>query len=333
MPNPPTQPDADQAKRNPRWRKPLRAAIGFAVLVALVLFNDVQIANVWQAITAAHWPYLLGAACLAVLMQWATADRLKRLCVAHGHGWSTLEIFQINLATRFYGLFLPGGNFTGIAIRFYKLTGDHKHYLGTAVALFYDRIAATVTLCALGAGFWLAERPDDSWQALAAILAALLVMVCALLILFGKSPGRLVTRLRHMAGRVGGVKLHTLRQAVRESRSLSARQMFYVYSLSVGAHLLGVVGWYLLSESLGLGLSLTTVGWVRTAMILATMIPISVAGLGLREGAALLLLTTYPGVENEDAIAFSFLVFIVTTLLVGLMGGLIEGKRVLGGKP
>lgn len=331
MPDQPTPTHAGQKKRKPLWVRFLRVAIGLTVLAAL--FYKVPIADVWHAIAAARWPFVLGAAALTFLMQWSTADRLRRLCDAHGHGWGTGEIFQINLATRFYGLFLPGGNFTGIAIRFYKLSGDHKHYLGTAVALFYDRIAATVSLCGIGAAFWLMERPSGSWQALVAILTAMLVMVIALVILFDRSPGPVVSRLRRMASNLGGVKLHTLRQAVRESRNLSGRQTFLIYTLSVVAHLMGVVGWYLLSRSLGLELSFVTIGWIRSAMILATMIPISVSGLGLREGAALLLLTTYPGVGNEDALAFSLLVFAVTTLLIGLAGGLIEAKRVFGHSP
>ncbi len=327
MPKAPTQTDAGPARRKPLWGRLLRVVIGLAVLA--VLFYKVPITDVWDTITTARWSLVLGAAALALLMQWSTADRLRRLCNAHGHGWGTGQIFQINLATRFYGLFLPGGNFTGIAIRFYKLSGDHKHYLGTAVALFYDRIAATVSLCALGAVFWMLERPDGSWQALVAILSALLVMVLALVILFDRSPGPVVSKLRGMVGKLGGVRLNTLRQAVRDSRQLSGRQTFLVYTLSVAAHLMGVAGWYLLSQSLGLELSLVSIGWIRSAMILATMIPISVAGLGLREGAALLLLTTYPGIENEDALAFSLLVFAVTTLLIGLAGGLIEAKRLV----
>lgn len=328
MPDQPTHPeDAGPSKRKPVYKKVLRIVLGLAILA--FLFYKVPIGEVGRAILAANVWYVLGAAVITMLMQWAAADRLRRLCDAHGHGWSTFDIFQINLATRFYGLFLPGGNFTGIAIRFYKLSGDHTHYMGTAVALFYDRIAATVTLCALGAIFWLMERPGGSWQALAAILAAMLAMVLVLMVLFGNAPGPIVTRLRKIMGMIGGVKLHTLRQAVRESRSLSGKQMFMVYTLSTLAHLLGIAGWVLLSESLGLGLSWVTIGWVRTAMILATMIPLSVAGLGLREGAALLILTTYPGIANEDAVAFSLLVFAVTALLVGLVGGLVEFKRAM----
>jgi len=326
MPEQPTHRDADKAKQKPRWLKLLRAVIGVGILIGLCFFVPVK--DIWHAVTQTYWPYVLAAACMTILMQWVVADRLRRLCDAHGHNWSTFDIFQINLATRFYG-FLPGGNFTGIAIRFYRLTGEHKHYLGTAVALFYDRVVATISMCALGAVFWLIERPSGSWQALLAILAATVVMLMGVVILFGQNPGRLVIGIRAMISRIIGVRLKTLRQAVRESRSLSTGQTLTVYSLSIASHLMGVIGYYLLSESLGLELSFTTIGWVRTAMILATMIPVSVLGLGLREGAALMLLTAYPGVENSDAMAFSFLVLIVTTLLVGLVGGLIEAKRML----
>jgi glycosyltransferase 2 family protein len=331
MPDQPTQTHPGRKRRKPLWVRFLRIAVGLAVLA--LLFYKVPIADVWAAIASARWPFVLAAAGLTLLMQWSTADRLRRLCDAHGHGWGTGQILQINLSTRFYGLFLPGGNFTGIAIRFYKLSGDHKHYLGTAVALFYDRIAATVSLCALGAVFWLVERPGGSWQPIVAILTAMLVMILALVILFDRSPGPAVAFIRRMVSKLGGVRLNTLRQAVRDSRTLTRRQTVLVYTLSVVAHLMGVAGWYLLARSLGLELSLVSIGWIRSAMILATMIPVSVAGLGLREGAALLLLTAYPGIENEDALAFSLLVFAVTTLLIGLAGGVIEAKRLLVGSP
>lgn len=329
MPDQPIQRDTGPQKQKPSWLRWLRACIGIVILVGLFFYVPVN--DIWLAVSQTYWPYVLAAACTTMLMQWVVADRLRRLCHAHGHDWSTSDIFQINLSTRFYG-FLPGGNFTGIAIRFYRLTGDHRHYLGTAVALFYDRVVATVTMCGVGAVFWLIERPSNSWQALGAIVAAMVVMSLALTILFGQSPGPFVIRLRTLISRIVGVRLKTLRNAVRESRTLSKSQSVTIYTLSVGAHLIGVIGYFLLSEAMGLDLSFTTLGWVRTAMILATMIPVSVLGLGLREGAALMLLTAYPGVGEGEAVAFSFLVLVVTTLLVGLVGGLIEAKRMLSPK-
>lgn len=321
----PKQTEPGPNKKKPLWVRLLRTSVGLAILA--VLFYLIPIEGVFDALRRAEPLPVFGASVISFLIYWATADRLRRLCDAHGHGWSTWEIFQINLATRFYG-FLPGGNVTGIVIRFYKLTGDKRRYMATAVALFYDRIAATVTLCGVGAVFWLLERPSGSWQALAAILASMLVMILALIVLFDRSPGPVVSFIRRTASRFIGVKLHTVRQAVRESRTLSRGQTFTVFSLSIGAHLLGVLGWYLLCLSLGLDISLVTVGWVRTAIILATMIPVTVSGLGLREGAAVLLLTNY-GVSQESALAFSLLVFLVTAVLIGLAGGLIEAFRLI----
>jgi len=308
------------ARRKPPWVWMLRLMLGFTVLT--LIFLKVPFAGVIEALAGARPLPVLGAVVLTFFVHLANADRLKRLCDAHGHRWSTWQIFEINLATRFYG-FLPGGNFTGIAIRFYKLTGDKKQYLGTAVALFYDRIAATVSLCALGAVFWLLEMPSGSWLVLVAILASLFAMVAALMVMFARSPGPIVSMLRRGLGRVGGVKLHTLRQAVRESRDLPARQVFAVYALSFFTHLLGVLSWYLLCRSLDIEISLITIGWIRSAMILATMIPISAFGLGLRESAAVALLPLY-GVSEEVSLAFSLLVLAATVLLVALAGGVCE---------
>jgi glycosyltransferase 2 family protein len=326
MTDPKAQPTPAPKKRKSAWVRLLRAAIGLVILA--VLYYLIPIGGVIDALRDARAMPVLGAVALVFVMQWATADRLRRLCDAHGHGWSTLEVLQINLATRFYGLFLPGGNFTGIAIRFYKLSGDHKQYIGTAVALFYDRVAATVTMCGVGAAFWLLERPGDSWLSFIAIVVAMAVMILALMVLFAGSPGLLISTLRQMVSRVGGVKLQTIREAVRASRVLSRRQTALIYLLSTLAHLLGILSWYLLCRALGLDISFITIGWVRSVVILATMIPLSVLGLGLREGAAVLLLTGY-GVSQESALAFSALVLFFTVVLIGLAGGLAEVVRLL----
>ncbi|GAB4196011.1 MAG: lysylphosphatidylglycerol synthase transmembrane domain-containing protein [Phycisphaeraceae bacterium] len=307
------------------WRKLVKYGVGLVLLAGVFWFVPVE--GVWSVLQTSRPLPIIGALIAAFAMQWAVAERLRRICDAHGLGWSTLGVLQINLATRFYG-FLPGGNVTGFLIRFYKLTGNRKRYADVAVALFYDRVAATVTLCGVGALFWLLEWPGDSWQALVAILAAMAVMIFGLLVLFARRPGPIVGLARRCASRLVGVRLNTVRQAVRASRALPRTRVVWVYTVSVVAHLIGVAGWYLIAQSMDIDVTFGTVGWVRSAMILATMIPVSAFGLGLREGAAMLLLSGY-GISNEQSVAFSLLVFTVFFLAVGLVGGLTEAVRVL----
>jgi hypothetical protein len=58
------------------------------------------------------------------------------------------------------------------------------------------------------------------------------------------------------------------------------------------------------------------------------MIPISISGLGVREGALLFLLKPY-GVWGEEALALSLIIFGITVLLIGAIGGLLEGRKLL----
>jgi hypothetical protein len=80
--------------------------------------------------------------------------------------------------------------------------------------------------------------------------------------------------------------------------------------------------------SLGMSISFITIGWVRAAVLMVSMIPVSVSGLGMREAVSLFLLKPY-GISGEDVLGFSFLAFAATLLLIGAVGGLLEGKRQL----
>ena len=104
---------------------------------------------------------------------------------------------------------------------------------------------------------------------------------------------------------------------------MSLRTLITIALLSCLGHLAGCCAFFLLARSLGLDSSVLSIGWVRSTVILATMIPISVSGLGLREGA-LLALATYYGAGPNQAMAYSLLVFAVTVVAIGLLGGLIE---------
>ena len=69
--------------------------------------------------------------------------------------------------------------------------------------------------------------------------------------------------------------------------------------------------------------SLQPVGWqiglTLPIILVVSSLPISIMGLGLREGTAALLLSRY-GVPMESAVAAAFSLFVINALLPGLVG-------------
>jgi glycosyltransferase 2 family protein len=304
-----------------------RCAVAFAILAWL--FHQITLASVLDAATSAAPGALLAAFLFALLAHVVIADRLRRLVKALGMRLSTLSLLQINLATVFYGLILPAGNVTGIIARFYRMSRREPNYGGIAVALAFERVVATLTLCLVGVAFWLVDWPAD-WPALVLMLGALAALLVLYAALFTTAPP-LPARLRGSLGRWWPDRLASLRDALRQSRDLSPGVVAKLFALSIVTHGLGVIAYGLVASALDLELSLATIAWTRSAAVLVAILPISVAGLGVREGAMVILLAPY-GITAADSLTYALLAFATTILAVGLVGGLLEALRLLRGQ-
>jgi glycosyltransferase 2 family protein len=304
-----------------------RCAIALAILAWL--FRQISPASVLDAAASAAPEALLVAFLLALLAHVLIADRLRRLVEALGMRLSTLSLLEINLATVFYGLILPAGNVTGIIARFYRMSRHEPNYAGIAVALAFERLVATLTLCLVGVAFWLVDWRAD-WLALVLMLSVLAALVVLHAALFTTAPP-LPARLRGSLGRWWPDRLASLRDALRQSRGLSRSVVAKLFALGILTHGLGVIAYGLVASALDLDLSLATVAWTRSAAVLVAILPISVAGLGVREGAMVVLLAPY-GITAADALTYALLAFATTILAVGLLGGLLEASRLLRGQ-
>jgi hypothetical protein len=290
------------------------------------LFAVIPVAQVFQVLERAQFPWLLAAFLLALLVQVVTAKRLKILADAHNLGLTGFHVFEINLVTRFYGLFLPGGSFTATAIRIFKLVGVSRHYGGAIAAVTFDRLVATLMMCVVGVVFWALAWPSDHWGWLVAMTAAFLFLAIPSVWVYAWPAN--MAKIEKRASRFFGGRTQSLTLALSELRNIPSHELRWILSWSALAHILGVGEYVALAQSLDLGVDGLTLGWIRTAMLLPTLIPISLSGLGLREGAALLTLPAF-AVSPEAALAYALLVFAVSHVGVGLVGGLLEAGHFL----
>lgn len=302
----------------------IRIIIAFGILY--YLFIKIPYQDVVVSLSSANLQYLIPGLLVSILGHLIIGLRLKILTDEQGMSISIYQIFEINISTTFYRMFLPGG---AGAIRFYKLSSLDNKRAETLAALALDRIVATIALCLVGLLFWFLYFPSDSnYIALSMSLLLSGLILFSFIIYFNKGAESAIKildilNIDYVASRIKKVFF-----ALNRFRNLSSRSITIIFTVSIIMQMLGIGVYYLLAKSLGIEVSFLAMGWIRCVVVLISMIPISIAGLGIREGSLILLLRPF-GILDEEALAFSLLVFAVNVVLVGFIGGLIEGEKLL----
>lgn len=100
--------------------------------------------------------------------------------------------------------------------------------------------------------------------------------------------------------------------------TIDTDKFIVLITLSVIPHLVEIMNLMIVAKSFGVDLKLSQLFFVVPLVYLATVLPISLGGLGVREGVLAGLLTIY-GVELQQGIMISLMMFIVL-LFVGVVG-------------
>lgn len=293
------------------------------------IFTAIPFSEVIKSITSANVSYIIIALLITVLIVYMEAYTMKILTDKQRIGLSVSQIIEINLTTRFYGLFLPG-YLAGGVIRLYKFSQPENKWMEALASITFNRLIGTVVLVMVGILFWVLDPKSNSNYIAGFIL--LIILSGLLVVYFLIFDGKVSCFLRKYAEKI---KLSLIPRIIRSNiskllvstsqyHSLSQSSLIYVFGLFLISNLLGVLSFYLFALSLGTDISFISIGWVRSFISIITMLPVSFAGLGVREGTLVFLLQPY-GVSATDAVALSFL-FFARTLLVAGIGGLFEAR-------
>jgi hypothetical protein len=269
---------------------------------------------------------------LGLLLQTAArvpaAFRMKVFTDAQRLGLSIATILSTMLSTSFYGLLLPGGLAGGVA-GWMKYV-QHGAAGGPVLAsLFVNRAAEILAALTAGACWWMLDDGSTGIAAALFVGCAIAALLAAYRLFFGHSHVLAAALERLTTGpelRATFVyrKLHAFAGHLARVRELPRKATVTVLLASLAQDLLAATGFYMLARALDLGLSFTAAAWMRVAVHLLVMLPVSISGLGVREGALVLLTASY-GVAAPEAVAWSFLVF-AGTLLAASPGALIEAR-------
>jgi len=294
-----------------------RLLASFGMLAFLLTkFTSFHVSNLlpeWHASTLA---WLLAALALTLVAVVVAAARWQRVAdVLHLHARLRTFVSQY-LAGMFVSSVLPstiGGDVVRVS-RLGATTGDTP---GSFASVVLERVSGWVvlpllTLIGLAIHPSLLELGNASRIALFLSLGALGVL--AVLLVAGMSP-RLGGRLAHNEGWtrfIGAVHLGMERFRKEPLAVLAVLGVSFAYQLTL------VVAAWMLGHALGINIGITVLLAFMPAVAMAQVLPISIGGLGLREGALVLFLHPL-GVSIEHAVAFGLLIYGIN-LAVSLLG-------------
>lgn len=302
--------------------------IALTIGILVFIFSKIPIDNVWLSLKHANRA-LIGTSFLFLIgMRYIIAYRIKIFTNVHKMRISLQQFFEISLMTNFYGLFLPG-ILAGGAVRWYKISSVENKPAESLTAIVYDRLISTLVIIMVGIIFWLFERQVRTNMEIEFILFPTLIalVTCYVLAFSGKVAAFFIkiNDILIFIPEFVRKKLAKILVSSMDYRKISEQKHIEIFIVSIFYDLLGILAMYLFSLSLNLPLTFIQLGWIRSIILIISMLPISFSGIGIREGSLVLLLQTY-GIEPTQAIALSFLIF-SGNIVLALCGGLIEVKN------
>jgi glycosyltransferase 2 family protein len=269
------------------------------------VFEKTGLTQVLRTLSSINVTAFVAAIFLYVFAQLISTLRWKLLLP---DGLGLKKLFSLYMIGAFFNTFLPG-IIGGDAIKgfyLYKITGK----VGLALAsVFMDRYLGFVVLIAICAlafpfGYQYLYGSNMEWILLSVILSFIL----GSFLFFGLRIGQ---HIKHLAD------LYHYFHIYRNERGMIGKALL----LSVCIQFSGFLAVYILALGLGQHIPFLSLLIYLPLIILIAMIPISISGLGVREGAFVLFFG-FIGVKPEAAAAISLSWFI--TASAGSLIGLIE---------
>ncbi|CAN5441764.1 lysylphosphatidylglycerol synthase transmembrane domain-containing protein [soil metagenome] len=297
-----------------RWVLPLRA--GAAVVMLAVLLREVH----WSSLVpdpVATTPLWLAGALVVTLAGIVLATlRWRQVLAALGRPAPTHTLLAHELAGLFVGNFLPS-TIGGDVLRVTRLSASNGNRPDSFASVVLERLSGwlvlpVLTLAAMAVNPGLLRLGRATVVALVLSGGTLLLLVAVLAA--AASPrlgGRLVAR-EGWSRFVGAVHLGLERFRRRPRAAASVLLVGVAYQLAV------VLAAFLAAHALGIAVSPTAALAFMPAVAIAQVLPISLGGLGVREGAFVLFLGPL-GVPAGQAVALGLLVYGLN-LVVSLLG-------------
>ena len=264
----------------------LGVAVSLVLLGLMVSWQPIaEYRAVWR--DAVLWPMTI-AFSLTIPMVMLRARQTQSLARLQGMRVGFGPLVGLQLATTFYSLFVPGVVAVGV-LRWYRLAqlgGDPK---ATLALIVFSRILEIEIALLLGLVFWMLDPHAAGGPGLP--IAFLALWAGTALVRFAAFHPWTARRIETLMNawwptdRLARVrrKLIGLLQVTGRYGVLDAGAWATLLSNILASQALGLLCAGLVATALGMDVSWMTLGWARAVLAIAMLLPITWAGIGLRE--------------------------------------------------
>ena len=296
------------------WRRKLMVAVRASVVVVIFIFilHSANVAKIVARLNGAT-ALVFAAGVLLLLGQAGLCTARWRLLLEFAPSRPSFSVsYRAFLEGAFFNEALPS-TVGGDAWRVLRWRAAGVSLRAAAASVFMDRLSGVmgVAILAILASLLLSRHGLEAYWTLSVFLLSTLI-ICggvtfiAVVRIWGV-PFRHLTRFNDAIANLQ-------KSLVLDHRYLAS----LIYS--VAGHCVSGIAIYLTARNLGVGLSPVLIVSVTACMLLIVMIPISLAGWGVREASLITLLAPF-GVNSQDALLIGIL-FGLMSLVAALPGGL-----------
>lgn len=298
----------------------VRCVLSVSILIYLLTIIDR--ANLSTLISGTNFTYAWLAPVLVLLGLYFAAIRWHILLSSLKINQAIVQCFRFYLIGSFYSIVLPGV-IGGDAVRISLSSLSKKRVLEITSSVFVERLLGFIVLLILGS-FTTQILPQSFAYKLGNSLIQTLylttsVFLVVLLILYGllqKLPERWLTEKN--SSKFFNISI----QLLKIFKKISLLQLLVVAFWTALFQSSDIIASFILANSIGISLPLSPFFVIIPIIYIVTLLPISLGGLGVREGALTYLLSGF-GVAPADAVICALLIYL-NRLFVSSIGGVIQ---------
>jgi uncharacterized protein (TIRG00374 family) len=297
--------------------------VAVSLVLIIILLRSINLNALWEVVRNADPWYLLAAQIVLMLGVVVRAYRWQILVHDQRVDASLRELTSLYFVGFLFNNLLPSG-FGGDAVKMYELS-QRSHQGAEAVSsVLVDRFMGLIALQMIGL-----VALVFSWHLVPSEIKVLTVLLfgVSLLAAWVVSYRRLWEFLAERVPLFDRLlSIEAVHSLVSSLQSYSGSALLRALGVGLVFNVLLIAANVLIGVSLGVDLPLAYYMIFVPLTSLVLILPISFAGLGVREGTYVVLFRQ-AGVAPEVALSMSLLVYVLGTVAPGLVGGVIYVLR------